>query len=98
MPGADNCQPASIQNRGIATPVQNRWRIVFEARLQSPRVPCIGAADHPDRARLPALDCLTQQKATGQQTLEPVAADELLALLKQTSRIRNKQIGRLPVL
>ena len=73
VPRADDSQSTCIENRGIATPVKNRRRILLEARLQSPRILGIGAAHHPDRPCLPALDRLAQQKAAGQQALEPVA-------------------------
>jgi len=53
---AHDRQPSRLQERRLAAAVEDRRRILAQARLEAPRILGIGAAHHPDRARLPALE------------------------------------------
>jgi hypothetical protein len=60
MRASDDGKSTGFEQSHVATAVEHCRRIFTKARLQTTRVLCIGTADYPDGASLPALDHLAQ--------------------------------------
>lgn len=63
---------ARIQQTRIATAINDGRCVLAQSRFQASGVVGIGKADHPNGARLPALDDLAQQESARQQPLQAV--------------------------
>ena len=95
MPRSDDGKPTGFEQSHVATAVEHCRRIFAQAGLQATRILGVGATDHPNGARLPALDHLAQQESAPQQFLQAALVNHRLARTQDLSCIRREEIRRL---
>ena len=95
VPGADDREPARVQNRGVTAAIEDWWSVLSETLLQSLGIARIGSAYDPDRPRAPALHRLTEKKSPAEQPFESSGVQIEPALLQKRVRAEVQQIGRL---
>ncbi len=95
MARSNDGKPAGFEQSHVATAVEHRRRVFAQAGLQTAGVLCIGTANYPNGACLPALDHLTQQESAPQQFLQAALVNHRLARTQDLSCVRREEIRRL---
>jgi hypothetical protein len=82
VPGPDYGKPTCLQESNVAAAVQHGRGVFPQSSPETARILTISAADHPDRARLPALDDVPQKKSTSQQPGEAILVHNRVARMQ----------------
>ncbi len=92
MARTDHGEAARLQQSHVAAAIDDRRGVFAQAHLQAAGVLGIRAADHPDGARLPAFDDLTQKEASPKEALQTGLIDHGLTGPHEIGRIGRHEI------
>ena len=93
LPGTHNRQPATVQNRAIPAPVEDRRGVASHPGLQLSRIVRISPGNHPQGARAPSLDRLRQEESAAQKPVNSFGVQAGEGFPHRFPSVTTEQIG-----